>query len=111
MARREKPGWDVVGRLFVQELLAQTITGEPTALTVADAIDMDEAESANLMGWLAGERLVCEADNSDATYCDPYTTGPIVATARGRAFAESGVVPEGPAMGWPDAWDQLSQRW
>lgn len=111
MARGGKLGWDFLGRLFVQELLAQTITGAPTALTVADAIDMDEAESANLMGWLAGERLVCEADNPDAPYCDPYTTGPIVATARGRMFAESGVVPKGPAMGWPDAWDQLSKRW
>ena len=95
MARGGRSGWDVVGRLFVQELLAQTITGEPTALTVADAIDMDEAESANLMGWLAGERLVCEAGDPDVTYCDPYTTSPIVATARGRAFAESRAVPEG----------------
>ncbi|PUA82069.1 hypothetical protein [Nocardioides currus] len=108
MARQ---GWNEIGRLFVQELLAQTSTGEATALTVADSIDMDEAESANLMAWLAGERLVCEVENPDASYCDPYTTGPIVATARGRAFAESGMVPDGPAMGWPNAWDQLSKSW
>ena len=108
------PGWNVLGRLFVQELLAQTHTGEATALTVADSIDMDEAESANLMGWLAGERLVSEVDNPDAPYCDPYTTRPIAATPRGRAFAESGVMPEGPAWGgrtWGSGKHMVSGRW
>lgn len=109
MAREVKSGWDVIGRLFVQELLAQTSTGAATALTVADSIDMDEAESANLMGWLAGLRLVCEVGAMESSYCDPYTTGPIAATARGQAFAETGGVPEGPAMEWPDAWEQLGK--
>jgi hypothetical protein len=106
MARAVKPSWDAIGRLFLQELLAQTSMGEATALTVAD-----EAESANLMGWLAAKRLVCEVAHPDAPYCDAYTTAPIAATARGRAFAESGVVPEGADVQWPDALDQLAKMW
>jgi hypothetical protein len=107
VSRATKPGWNEIGRLFVQDLLAQTPAGEPTALSVGDAIDMDEAESANLMGWLSGHRLVCEVEDPDAPYCDPYAARPLAATARGRAFAETGVVPDGPGMDWPDAFKQL----
>jgi hypothetical protein len=77
---------------------------------VGDAIELDERASANLMGWLAGHRLVCEVDDPEQVYCDPYTTASLTLTARGRAFADTGVVPEAPGLDWPTAMDNLTKR-
>lgn len=49
-------GWEGRGLMFVRELEAQRAAdecGPVTAITVGDGIDMDERESANVMGWLA----------------------------------------------------------
>ena len=87
-------GWQGHGLMFASELLAQTAGRDETAtaLTVGDAIDMDECESANVMGWLAEHRLVRECEHPDG-WVDAYTTAPIELTARGRLFVETGEVP------------------
>jgi hypothetical protein len=106
-------GWEGHGLMFVRELLIQKSAepdGEATAMTVADAIDMDERESVNVMGWLVERELVCEAASPGQAYCDAYTTAPLAPTARGRSFAETGTLPVGREMDWPAALDNLSKR-
>lgn len=83
-----------LGWAFCCELAAQRSSpdAEPTALTVAAALDVDERESANLMGWLMERDLVREPDQGDGVG-DAYTTGPIVLTAIGDRFVDTREVP------------------
>lgn len=87
------------GRLFLRELTAQLARGaSPNCNDVADAIDMDEHESGEVMHWLARESLVREIgpvvrDPVPPFSCDPYTMGPLELTSRGAYFRDSGDLP------------------
>jgi hypothetical protein len=86
-------------RLFLRELAAQRASGtSPNCNEVADAIGMDEHESSEVMYWLALESLVRESGPDplpvvEPFSCDPYTMGPLEATARGRGFMDTGELP------------------
>jgi hypothetical protein len=87
------------GRLFLRELAAQLATGtSPNCNDVADAIGMDENESAQVMHWLTLESLVREvgqvAKEVPHPYtCDPYAMGPLEVTPRGSSFMDAGQLP------------------